>query len=346
MSPQARAKRGFGFAHPTSRAWIAALAPVVALAAASAEASCSDGEQAHSGVTEPLSVSNGQFIPGTLPGGPPLDGGVVAGPDGGPGATGPLSVLEVDYNNVHVVPGALNKSFSGIVTDDAAAVGIALDGLGSGYWVVPVGARDPQVANASDFSATTSFDADDPPGPRNLLMVTIDANGNAGTQAATQLCIESRVPDNGHACDPAQPVPAVVFSLRWDANFDVDLHVIDPSGTDINPKTNPLQFAVDSGQPPATDPKIDRDSLGHCVPDGLRQEDLVFQDYPATGPYDVYADPFDACGQPAVRFVLTIYEAGDDGNLHATYSQGGELLSNGVTGGGSSGLFIAEKVFN
>ena len=63
-------------------------------------------------------------------------------------------------------------------------------------------------------------------------------------------------------------------------------------------------------------------------------------------PYDVYADPFSSCGQSAVRFVLTIYEAGSDGNLHATFTQAGELLASDQTGGASSGLFIAEKQFN
>jgi hypothetical protein len=321
------------------------LLPLVALAVVVTPVACSDGEQANVGVTEPMDVSGGQFISGDMPGAPANeDGG--AGDGGGAAPTAPLSVVSVDYNNVHVVPGAAGKSFGGVVTTDAVAVGVRLEDLGSGYWVVPVGARDTQVPDTSDFSFSASFDANDSPGERNLLMVAIDANGNAGTQLATQLCIESRVPDNGHACDPGATVPAAVFTLQWDANFDLDLHVIAPDGTDINPKTDPLQVPIDAGLPPASDPKIDRDSLGHCVPDGLRQEDLVFPDYPAVGPYDIYADPFDACGQPAVRFVLTIYEAGSDGNLHATYSQSGELLSSSVTGGGSSGLFLTEKQFN
>jgi hypothetical protein len=321
-----------------------ALVPLLLLAAVSiAVASCSGGPQAFVGVTEAMSVSGGQFVPGDLPGTPPVDGG---GPAGGGGTPPPLSVLEVDYNNVQVIPGASGKSFGGIVTSDAVAIGVRLADLGTGYWVVPVGSRDAQVANGSDVSFNASFNADDAPGPHAMTVVALDADGNGGQQVDTLLCIESRIPDNGHACTPGQAVPSVVISLRWDANFDVDLHVIAPDGTDINPKTNPLQFPIDAGQPPPGDPKIDRDSLGRCIPDGLRQEDLVFQSYPAVGPYDIYADPFDACGQPAVRFELTIYEAGGDGELHATYSQGGELLSNSVTGGGSSGLFITEKQFN
>jgi hypothetical protein len=313
-----------------------------ALAGVCVAAACSQGQRANVGVTEPIQVSGGQFISGPLPGAPAVDGGGEL--DGG--AAGPLSVEEVTFNNVNVIPGASGKSFGGVVTSDAVAVGVRLADLGSGYWVVPVAGRDTQVANASDFAFNASFDIDDPPGPRPLSIVAIDASGNAGTQVDTELCLEWRIPDNNHTCVPSNPVPAVVFSLQWDANFDVDLHVITPDGTDVNPKTNPLAVPVDAGEPPASDPKIDRDSLENCVPDGWRQEDLVFPDYPATGPYDIYADPFAACGQAAVRFVLTIYEAGSDGNLHATFTQAGELLANAQTGGGSTGLFIAEKQFN
>jgi hypothetical protein len=254
--------------------------------------------------------------------------------------------MSVDFNNVKVVPGASNKSFGGVVTSDAVAVGVRVADLGTGYWVVPVGVRDPQVPKGSDFNLSASFNFGDPPGHRNLRMVALGGDGNGGTQVDTQLCFASRIPDNGHACDPTVAVPAVVFTLRWDANFDVDLHVVAPDGTDVNPKTNTLQFPVDAGPPAPRDPRIDRDSLGHCVPDGLRQEDLVFPSYPAVGPYDIYADPFDACGQPAVRFQLTIWEAGSDGELHATYTQSGELLANSVTGGASTGLFVSEKQFN
>jgi hypothetical protein len=313
----------------------AAVLTIALLVAGSTHVACGSGVPANTGVKEPIVVSGSQFFSGVLPGTAPSD-------TGGPSP----SVLEVDYSNRHVIPGASGKSFSGLVSVDAVSVGVRLADLGTGYWVVPVGARDSMLANSSDFAFSASFDVNDPPGQHPLRIVGIDYAGNAGTQVDTTICIASRIPDNGHACDPSQPVPAAVVTLQWDTNFDVDLHVIAPDGTDINPKTNPLQFAVDAGQPPASDPKIDRDSLGHCVPDGLRQEDLVFPGYPAVGPYDIYADPFDACGQATVRFKLTVYEAGDDGELHATYSQGGELLANSVTGGASSGLFIAEKQFN
>jgi hypothetical protein len=304
---------------------------------------CGSGVHANSGVSEPMLVSGAQFIAGDLPGIAPVDGGEGA-PEGGPEL--PLSVVQVGFQNVNVVPGASGKAFTGLVTTDAVAIGVRLADMGSGYWVLPVGARDALVPNTADFSFNASFGIGDSPGLHPLRVAAIGYDGSGGEQLDTIVCIENRVPDNGHACDPAQVVPAVVISLRWDTNFDVDLHVIAPDGTDVNPKTNPLAVPVDAGLPPASDPRIDRDSLGQCVPDGRRQEDLVFPDYPATGPYDIYADPFASCGQAAVRFEMTIYEAQSDGSLQATYTQAGELLANDTTGGGATGLFVAEKVFN
>jgi hypothetical protein len=316
--------------------------PVAILAgAALATASCDSGLPANSGVAEPLVVSGGQFVSGDLPGTAPD-----AGPEEPGDAVAPLSVLQVTYTNNVIVAGTSGESFSGVVTDDAVAVGMRFANEGTGYWVVPVGISDPVVPNASDFSLKASFDIDDPPGPHPLLAVAIGAAGNGGTQYVLPLCIESRVPDNGHACNPKAAVPVAVFSLQWDVNFDVDLHVIAPNGVDINPKTALLMYPVDAGAPPASDPKIDRDSLRNCVPDDWHEEDLVFQDQPAPGTYQIYADPFTSCGQAAVHFQMTIYEAQSDGSLAATYTQGGELLANDTTGGASMGLFIAEKVFN
>jgi hypothetical protein len=324
-----------------------ALLAIGVLVAVGAAVACGDdGQPANSGVGEPILVSGAQFISGDLPGQPPPAPSAADAGGSAPSPLPPLTVAEVDFNNSNVIPGASGKSFSGLVTSDAVAVGVRLGDLGSGYWVVPVGGRDGQVPTADDFAFSASFDIDDPPGNLPLRIVAIDSAGNAGIQLDTELCLEWRIPDNRHECDPASPAPAVVFSLRWDTNFDVDLHVITPDGTDVNPKTNLLADPVDAGQPPASDPHIDRDSLGQCVPDGWRQEDMIFPDYPAVGPYDIYADPFASCGQSAVRFVLTIYEAGSDGNLHATFTSAGELLASSTTGGASTGLFITEKQFN
>jgi hypothetical protein len=302
------------------------------------------GQPAHRGVGEPVLVEGQQFITGNLPGMPPTSTGSVT--DGGPPVTVPLSITNVTFQNQLVLRGAAAKSFSGRATDDAVAIGVRFADMGTGYWVVPIAEADPQFPGQRTFQFAADFDVHDPPGSHALRFVGIGGDGRAGIQSDTPLCIESPIPDNLHACDPTRPVPAAVFVLAWDADFDLDLHVVTPAGRDVGPKGQ-TAVPIDAGAQPAKDvARIDRDSLALCVPDGLRQEDFVMQSYPPRGKYAIYADPFDPCGKPAVRFKLTIYEGQADGQLHATYEKSGELLASQVTGGGSTGLFIAEKQFN
>ncbi len=289
---------------------------------------CSNGVDANSGLDEPIQVS-GQFISGSLP--------------TGTARTGKLSVTSIIFQNPRIVSGLAGTSVSGLVTNDAASVGVQLTGKGTGYWVVPVQGPDSQSPGQNDFGFSLGVKASDSPGLAQLSVVAIGADGTAGQVAQGALCIESRVPDNGHACNPKAAVPRAVFSLRWDTNFDVDLHVITPAGRDVNAKTAITSVALDAGPPGPTVGVIDRDSLGNCAVDGWRQEDLVYQDAPPKGTYLIYAAPFSACGQTAVRFVLDIYEPGPDGNLHSTFTRVGELLSNDVTGGTSPGLFVAQR---
>jgi hypothetical protein len=114
----------------------------------------------------------------------------------------------------------------------------------------------------------------------------------------------------------------------------------------VNAKTATTSVALDADIVPPGVGVIDRDSIGNCVVDGWREEDLVFQDAPPNGNYLVYAAPFASCGQSAVVFTFNLYEAGADGELHSTFSRSGELLANDVTGGTSAGLFVTEKDFN
>jgi hypothetical protein len=228
-------------------------------------------------------------------------------------------------------------------------VGARLEGLGTGYWLVPTGAPDPTQPGTSTFGLTTSFDPNIPGGLRNLLIVAIGASGQAGYQTPTQLCIAPRIPDNGHSCDPTKPVPNAVLSLRWDTNFDLDLHVQGPHGANFSPE-QPYGGPVDAGAHgiPAGLPQIDRDSLANCIPDGLNQEDLVFYEPPPSGTYTVSVDPFQSCGQPSVQFEFTLYRSTGkcpDCSLAATTSIGGELLASQVNGGVLVPLKIAQVSF-
>jgi hypothetical protein len=307
-----------------------------------------DGVSRQGVLTEPLQVSGGQFFPGPLPGSAPVDGGAPpASPDGGAPPNAPLTVTNVTLTNQAIIPGAV-KGISGRATDDAKAMAIRFADMGSGYWVVPMSDPDPQFPGELTFTFTATFNPNDAPGLHPLLFVALDGNGGAGVQLPVRTCVTSRVPDNLHECAPMLAVPEAVFSLRWDADSDIDLHVIGPDGRDIGPK-NPLVDPIEAGAKP--DPKasqIDRDSLAACIPDGLRQEDLIFQTRP-TGAWDIYADLYDPCKAPTVRFTLTVYEASGDGQsrqLQQTFTRSGLLRAVDANGGASPGTFVVEYPFN
>ena len=319
------------------------LTSAVGLAAGLGAIACG-GQSADNGVDEPLQVIGGQFFEGDLPGKPPASVPDAADTDGGmvPPA-GPLSIAFASVPVLPVVAGASGQAISGFATEDASSVAIRFADEGTGYWVVPVGSRDPMFPGDISFKFTVNFNAGDRPGKRVLRLVAIDGGGHAGTQSDAAICLSPRVPDNGHTCNPAKPLPAAVISLRWDSNFDVDLHVVTPDGLDINPKA-PIGEPFDGGLPVPTDTsRIDRDSLRACTPDGYLEEDLVFPVAPAKGNYQIYADPFAACGQAATRFTLTIYETRGTCpacQQVATFRRGGQLLASQVTGGAARGLFV------
>jgi hypothetical protein len=329
-----------------------------AIGALSLWAAACEGQRPSVLPDEPFQVVGGQFFAGALPGTPPwvsLDGG-----QQDPAELSHRTIITtgetISAPTLPLLPGAAGEAFSGFATTDTAAIGVAVKDMGTGYWVVPAGgpvAMHPGV----QWGFQANFNPDDPPGPHILRFVAIDGSGSAGRQIEATVCIDSTVPDNRQACLPGQVPPAAVISLRWDDNFDLDLHVVTPDGTDINPRHSVVPS--DAGVPPRGSPAtlcssssmtishacIDRDSLANCVPDGLRQEDVILTDSPAPGPYRIYVDPFAPCGQAAVRFTVTVYAlAGTcpSCGLVRTFTQSGELLSFQVTGGAMAGLFIQQ----
>lgn len=281
---------------------------------------CDDGIPLHAGVVEPIRVKDGQFIPGKI-----------AGANARPVITNTTTTRQI------VLPGQAAKRFDGRVTKDAASVAFRLDDLGSGYWVRVAGSPDGMFPDELTWDADIDFDMGIKPGRHTLFVTAIDARGNAGAASQVELCVASRIPDNGHTCSPTAIVPPIVATLQWDQDVDLDLVIVGSDGTNLSAK-HPSKMVPDPMNPMKTlptSPDIDRDSMAGCVRDAYRQEDFVVQDAmskpgttkPASGTnYDFYASLFDACGKPAVTFVLTIYEA-QNGELAAVTTKKGRMIA-------------------
>src|SRR5262249_31105495 len=182
-----------------------------------------------------------------------------------------------------------------------------------------------------------------------IRAVAIDRHGNPGKQAASQICIRTAIPDNLHGCSPTRDVPQAVITLSWDTNADLDLQVIGPDKQLLEAK-RPTTAEVEGGMAIPAPYSFDRDSNANCVVDGLRVENLTWEDEAPHGRYDLYVNMFDACKQSAARFDLSVYtreppaEDGGVGSLRRRFAQAGELLDISANGGGR-GLYVGHFDF-
>lgn len=327
-----------------------AVAFVAAIGIAIAPFAC-DGQPLSNGAREPLRVRGAQFVRGDLPGTPPLPApdaeAPEAGADAGPVGPPPLNVVTtVETANNVVLPGAAAKKITGRTTASAVAIALRLVDLGTGYWVQPLGTSDPQAPGELTFDTSIDFDVSISPGYHLLRFAAVDANGGSGVERDVKLCFASRVPDNLNACEPTIAPPEAVIALQWDADADLDLQVTTPDGRVVEPK-HPTTVLVDAGRPGPEVGLIDRDSLGSCVPDGLRQENLVFQQRPK-GTFSLAVNLFDACKKPGATFRLAVYEATGDGparHLEETFHWNGRVSDIDANGGSKLGLFIYDYPF-
>ena len=305
------------------------------------------GEPQTIGLTEPLRVGYGstrntQFRSGPLPGSRPLT------------SKEQLSNVAPQLPTATVnVPGAIVRELdtgfviAGATSTEAVAIGIRFLDLGTGYWIVPVTGQDPTHPGTFTWSATADFGADIPPGLHQLGVVAIDGAGHGGTQVETDLCVASDIPDNLSACSPSLQPPTTVVSLVWDTPVDLDLRVITPQGKIVDPKHPSTAVAVDGHIDPTAKGTgiFDTDALRGCVNTGHRRENLVWQDAPEPGTYLVYASLYNACGQSAVHFTLSLNQrepSEDGGTLHLaeTFETTGELLAADADAGVQLGLFV------
>ncbi len=297
------------------------------------------GEPQRVGLDEPFTVRNGVFREGALPGAPPSDGGTTA-----------PTITAAESAGALVSPGQAGKVYLGRATPEAYAVGVRLDDLGTGWWMIPVGGADPSFNNELTWQLTADFGGRVAPGLHRMRFVALDGAGRGGTQRDLRVCVLPEIPDNLRACDPTLAPPEAVISLAWDTDADLDLVVVAPDGRVIDAR-HPTTAAPVGASVPAErlrDPStgvLDRNSNGACVLDRIRRENLVWQGAPQPGVWRAYVNLFDACRQTAARFRLSVWKRGASGAQEETLRRDGTLTALAANGGARRGTFVAEVTF-
>jgi len=299
------------------------------------------GDSLTIGLEEPLRVEGAQFRDGPLPGLPPL---TVAELNAGAQPVPPFPTPPEVSGRI-VSPSDVAYNVSGRASPDSYAVGFALEGLGSGYWTIPVSAPDPSNNDELTWRAAMDFGPNVPPGLNRLLVAAFDGERRAGTQRELELCVRAPTADNLNVCDPTLEPPALVVSLGWDNGADLDIEIIAPDGSFVDRANTRGNGAGTQGA------QLERDANAQCQPSGVPRENVIWAAPPPPGRYLIYVNLFDACGESGAAFSVSAHESttGDVAGefrqvetFRAASSVAG-LLANG---GAARGLFVAELLID
>ena len=241
-----------------------------------------EGASAQSGVTSYLRLVGAQFVSGE-----------VDSVDHSPTPT----VERVDSQNNTVYPGITGKSIGGAVGPGGTAVLIGMNG-DSGHWILPVQSQDQTSPGDFVFSAKASFAPTVPTGPATILYRAVSAEGDVGPPFIQELDIEA-----------SAVLGALVISLDWDTEADLDLRVTAPDAqgneVEIWSRNKSSLARPAPGEPPASADDIaaagylDFDSNSQCQIDGRCQESVIWKTSPArtSSLYTVRVDAFSMCGE-------------------------------------------------
>jgi hypothetical protein len=241
------------------------------------------------GLRADLRVAAAQFVPGDLDG---------ASPGGGP------AVVSVFNSLTGVQPGERDKPLTGALGATAGAVALSLRG-DRGYWIVVAGPPALDAPDLPTFQATLSFSFDLPIGGLILVVRAVDAAGHFGDAMVVPLQSAPAPPPDG----------ALVVSLDWDTEADLDLHVIVPGGVEvwahnINSYEAPPPGTVVDAAAWMDGGILDFDSNAGCVIDGRRRENIVWQAPPPPGTYVVRVNTASLCRATAARWNVRVLAAG------------------------------------
>ncbi len=260
-------------------------------------AGCTDGASSDPGYAALIYIDDAQFRPGAFP-----------------AATGGPPMPDVQTTEQTILLGGNRESLR-VVLDPAAKAVIAGIPGARGAWIAPAGAPDFDTPDQPNVHATFGLDDALGPGPFELDVAAVDAQGRIGEPTAVPLIAAEDPPPDGD----------LVIGLEWTGAADLDLHVVDPTGAEAwvgHPNTYQLP-------PPGTptDPCgwaaggiLDHDGNAACTRDGKPNEHVIWKTRAcagqmiapaiAPGTYTVRVDARSLCGDANAPWAVSIYRAG------------------------------------
>jgi hypothetical protein len=228
-----------------------------------------------------MRVEHAQYVAGATPAGS-------AGPD--------VEALELLTNTIW--PGYAGKPLGGSLGPAATAATLALVG-DRGYWIVPAGVPDVSAPTFPTFHASASFSSELTAGAWTLEARAVDENGSFGAPTRQVLSALSGAPSIGVS-------GALVVTLTWDTEADLDLHVVDPLGHEIfhGAPSSQNTFEPDAGSDGVG--ILDVDSNAQCIIDGLCREDVTWASDPPSGHYLVRVDTASLCAEVSAHWKVEV----------------------------------------
>lgn len=230
--------------------------------------------------------------------------GSAPAPSGGPSAspTGNSSVINGGSNLVRV---RSSSSFQVIYV----YVGNVSGGV-SGYWEIRL------VSPTTDVSIVVTFARGIPTGSFDCVIGVATASGGAGAYSGLSNSVVTQASTG-----------EVQVSASWDALSDVDLHVVEPTGTEI----------YYGNRSSTAGGALDLDSNPACTIDRVNNENIRWTTGRApSGQYTVRLDYYAACGVSSTNYVVTVNNGG------TTTLYRGSFTGSGDFGGRGSGRLITQ----
>jgi hypothetical protein len=261
-------------------------------------AACAGQASPELGLGDLLYVDGAQYRPGAFP-------AQTGGPD----------VTSAQTAHSTIVVGTHREPLHGVLAPDARAAIVGIPGA-RGAWIVPAGEPDIDTPGQPSVHATIGFSPDLQVGAFELYMAAVDADGRIGAPAAVDLFAVPAEPPSGD----------LVITLAWEGTADLDLHVVDATGSEAW-QGHPNTWQQPPPGTPGVDPCawasggiLDHDANENCTRSGVASEDVVWTTRTCegrmiapvipTGTYTVRVEARALCSDASAAWAVSVMQAG------------------------------------